>query len=185
MKAIITGLQRECLLLTIRIVSFPGPDRSVTQEGLKKYRVSNRRYRNRRIGDFLKELHLTEGRNTGFKKILDALEENGSPKPIFETDDDHSYFISRLFIHKGFLKEEPKRSQKGAKKEPKRSQKEAERSSVILNLLRETPTMTQAMLMDRLKLSRKQVQKDIKELKEQGFLKREGSNRNGRWIVKR
>ena len=44
-----------------------------------------------RIGDFLKELHLTEGRNTGFKKILDALEINGSPKPEFETGDDHSY----------------------------------------------------------------------------------------------
>ena len=41
----------------IEIVSFPGPDRSVTQEGLKRYRVSNRRYRNRRIGDILKELH--------------------------------------------------------------------------------------------------------------------------------
>lgn len=89
----------------IEIVSFPGPDRSVTIEGLKSYRVSNRRYRNRRIGDFLKELHLTEGRNTGFKKILDALEANGSPKPEFETDDARSYFISRLFIHEGFLKE--------------------------------------------------------------------------------
>ena len=82
----------------IEIVSFPGPDRSVTQEGLKRYRVSNRRYRNRRIGDILKELHLTEGRNTGFGKILRALEENGSPKPEFETDEDHSYFISRLFV---------------------------------------------------------------------------------------
>ena len=71
----------------IEIVSFPGPDRSVTMEGLKSYRVSNRRYRNRRIGDFLKELHLTEGRNTGFKKIVDALEVNGSPKPEFETDE--------------------------------------------------------------------------------------------------
>lgn len=100
----------------IEIVSFPGPDRSVTQEGLKHYRVSNRRYRNRRIGDFLKELHLTEGRNTGFKKILDALEANGSPKPEFETDENHSYFISRLFIHEGFLVDENKRSQKGAKK---------------------------------------------------------------------
>lgn len=70
----------------IEIVSFPGPDRSVTIEGLKSYRVSNRRYRNRRIGDFLKELHLTEGRNTGFKKILDALEANSSPKPEFETE---------------------------------------------------------------------------------------------------
>ena len=96
----------------------------MTREGLKNYRVSNRRYRNRRIGDFLKELHLTEGRNTGFKKILNALEANGSPRPEFETDDDHSYFISRLFIHEAFLKKEMKRSQKGAekrsrKKEPK------------------------------------------------------------------
>lgn len=64
----------------IEILSFPGPDRSVTIEGLKSYRVSNRRYRNRRIGDFLKELYLTEGRNTGFKKILDALDANGSLK---------------------------------------------------------------------------------------------------------
>ena len=88
----------------IEIVSFPGPDRSVTIEGLKSYRVSNRRYRNRRIGDFLKELHLTEGRNTGFKKILDALEANGSPKPEFETDEDRSYFITRLFIHEAFVK---------------------------------------------------------------------------------
>lgn len=48
---------------------------------------------------------MTEGRNTGFKKILDALEANGSPKPEFETDEDHSYFISRLFVHEDFLKE--------------------------------------------------------------------------------
>ena len=112
----------------IEIVSFPGPDRSVTQEGLKRYKVSNRRYRNRRIGDILKELHLTEGRNTGFGKIIKALEENGSPKPEFETDDMHSYFISRLFVHEAFLDEkEPKRSQKGAEKEPKRSRKGAEK----------------------------------------------------------
>lgn len=58
-------------------VSFPGLDRSVTIEGLKSYWVSKRKYRNRRIGDFLKKLHLAEGRNIGFKKILDALEANG------------------------------------------------------------------------------------------------------------
>lgn len=90
----------------IEIVSFPGPNRSVTIEGLKSYRVSNRRYRNRRIGDFLKELHLTEGRNTGFKKILNALEANGSPKPEFETDEDRSYFITRIFVHERFYEAE-------------------------------------------------------------------------------
>lgn len=88
----------------IEIVSFPEPDCSVTIEGLKCFRVSNHRYRNRRVGDFLKELHLIEGRNTGFKKSLDELETNGSPKPEFETDEDRSYFITRLFIHEAFVK---------------------------------------------------------------------------------
>ena len=87
----------------IEIVSYPGPVYSVTPEQLKDYRVSNRRYRNRRIGEFLKELHLTEGRNTGFKKILDAIKRNGSPLPEFETDKEHSYFISRIFVHPDFI----------------------------------------------------------------------------------
>ena len=95
----------------IEIVSYPGPVYSVTPEQLKDYRVSNRRYRNRRIGEFLKELHLTEGRNTGFKKILDAIKRNGSPLPEFETDKEHSYFISRIFVHPDFISgmEEDKR----------------------------------------------------------------------------
>lgn len=115
----------------IEIVSFPGPDRSVTKEGLKRYKVSNRRYRNRRIGDILKELHLTEGRNTGFGKILRALEENGSPKPEFETDDDHSYFISRLFVHEAFLRAGKKeREQKRAKKEPKKGDEKRSRKKM-------------------------------------------------------
>ena len=134
----------------IEIVSFPGPDRSVTKEGLKRYKVSNRRYRNRRIGDILKELHLTEGRNTGFGKILRTLEENGSPKPEFETDDDHSYFISRLFVHEAFLRAGKKeREQKRAKKEPKKWN--------ILQRMKEEPTVTQVRLMEEFNLTRKQV----------------------------
>ena len=169
----------------------PGPDRSVTQEGLKRYKVSNRRYRNRRIGDILKELHLTEGRNTGFGKILRALEANGSPKPEFETDEDHSYFISRLFVHEAFLKDEDsERNQKGAEKEPKRSQKKepkkgAERKLDILQKLEENPEITQVNLMEEFDLSRKQIQKIIKDLREEGLVERQGSNRNGRWVVKK
>lgn len=58
-----------------------------------------REYRNRRIGDFLKELQLTEGRGTGFPAIYDALEANGSPKPVFETDDDSTYFLTTIPAH--------------------------------------------------------------------------------------
>lgn len=59
----------------------------------------SRRYRNRRIGEFLKELDLTEGRSTGVKKILKAMRTNGSPAPIFDTDEDRSYFLIRLPVH--------------------------------------------------------------------------------------
>jgi ATP-dependent DNA helicase RecG len=45
--------------------------------------------------------------------------------------------------------------------------------------------MTQTGLMEVLGLTRKQIQKAIKELQEEGLLVREGSNRNGRWIVKK
>ena len=55
--------------------------------------------RNRRIGEFLKELDLTEGRSTGVRKILKAMKNNGSPAPIFETDEDRSYFLIRLPVH--------------------------------------------------------------------------------------
>lgn len=55
---------------------------------------------------------------------------------------------------------------------------------MILELLAGNPAMTQTELMKELDLSRKQIQKDIKELREKGILEREGSNRNGRWIVK-
>ena len=171
----------------IEIVSFPGPDRSVTKEGLKRYKVSNRRYRNRRIGEILKELHLTEGRNTGFGKILRALEENGSPKPEFETDDDHSYFISRLFVHEAFLRSGKKeREQKRAKKEPKKGdEKRSRKKWNILQRMKEESTITQVKLMEEFNLTRKQVQKIIKDLREDGLVERQGSNRSGKWMVKK
>ena len=51
------------------------------------------------LGDFLKELHLTEGRCTGVPKIHKAMEANGSPPAIFETDDECHYFLTILPIH--------------------------------------------------------------------------------------
>ena len=88
----------------VTIASYPGPDRSVNLEDLRTGRGVARRYRNRRIGEFLKELNLTEGRGTGIPKILRAIRNNGSPKPVFETDDDRTYFVARFPIHPGALR---------------------------------------------------------------------------------
>ena len=84
------------------VLSFPGPDRSIKLKDLQLGKAVSRRYRNRRIGEFLKELDLTEGRSTGVPKILRVMKANGSPTPVFETDDDHSYFLIRLPVHEGF-----------------------------------------------------------------------------------
>ncbi|WP_178989496.1 RNA-binding domain-containing protein [Winogradskyella schleiferi] len=80
----------------IEILSYPAPVPPVTNKVLEtKKRIVARDYRNRRIGDFLKELRLTEGRGTGFPSIYNAMEENGSPAPTFETDDE-SYVLVTL-----------------------------------------------------------------------------------------
>jgi ATP-dependent DNA helicase RecG len=85
------------------VLSFPGPDRSIRLEDLQAGRAVSRRYRNRRIGEFLKELDLTEGRSTGIPKILRVMKTNGSPAPVFDTDEDRSYFLIRLPVHKKFV----------------------------------------------------------------------------------
>ena len=81
------------------VLSFPGPDRSIRIEDIATGKAVSRRYRNRRIGEFFKELDLTEGRSTGIAKIMRAIQHNGSPQPIFESDADHSYFVVRFPVH--------------------------------------------------------------------------------------
>jgi ATP-dependent DNA helicase RecG len=83
----------------ITITSYPGPDRSISLSNLKAGKLIARRYRNRRIGEFLKELKLTEGRGTGIPKTIRAMVENGSPKPKFETDRKRAFFTAILPIH--------------------------------------------------------------------------------------
>lgn len=73
----------------IKITSFPGIDRSISLDTIEKgERFKSKMYRNRRLGEFLKELDLTEGRSTGIPTIQEGLQRNGSPRATFETDED-------------------------------------------------------------------------------------------------
>lgn len=87
----------------IEITSAPGPDRSIADEDIKNFQMRTRRYRNRRIGDFLKKLHLVEGRNTGIPTALREIKKNGSPLPIFLTDEDRTFFSVIIPIHEAFI----------------------------------------------------------------------------------
>lgn len=168
----------------IEIVSHPGADRSISEEGLRTYRVFNRRYRNRRIGDFLKEMHLTEGRNTGFRKILNALERNGSPAPIFETDPERLSFCTTIFIHPQFLPSHEGRNEgrNGTKNEERKSLSAA-RTERILSAISENPHITMRSLVEELDIPRSAVERILKNLREAGVVRHEGSTKKGRWVV--
>ena len=99
----------------LEILSLPGPDRSISDDDLENRVLISRRYRNRRIGDYLKELKMVEGRNTGIPLILNAMEQNCSDLPIFKTDEDRSYFQVILPIHPVFLKGRDDRLSKNKK----------------------------------------------------------------------
>ena len=124
-------------------------------------------------------MHLTEGRNTGFRKILNALERNGSPAPIFETDPDRLSFCTTIFIHPQFL------SQSGTKDGTKKAapNRRTERVQLILSAIQEDPQVTVRMLVEDLGISKNTILRILKELQENGTIKREGSSRKGRWVV--
>lgn len=119
----ITGSEME-------ITSFPGFAPEITDEDIRNYNIRARSYRNRRIGEFLKELKLIEGRNTGFPNTYQALKENGSEMPIFRMDEQRNYLSVTIPIHRRFLNS--------------RNLKELEYERRVLSALREKPlTLTE------------------------------------------
>lgn len=168
------------------IVSHPGADRSISQEGLREYRVFSRRYRNRRIGEFLKEMHLTEGRNTGFRKIRNALRNNGSPEPIFETDDERTYFATTLFFHPDFVKTGIDDSQNDNENDIENDNvikvlNKNER--VIFEVIRRNPDLSADQIAGLAEVSKSTVSRTIKKLKDKGLIRRSGSDRKGTWVI--
>lgn len=87
----------------VEILSHAGPDRSISDEVIRKAKkLKTRKYRNRRLGDFLKELDLSEGRATGIPTIQKHLRINGSNPAVIETDEDRSFFQLIIPCHEDF-----------------------------------------------------------------------------------
>lgn len=84
----------------MEIISYPGPVPGIDQEHLDGSKsLPPVPARNRRIGEFLKELKLAEGRGTGIPKVRRAMQQNGSAPPRFDFDVARSYFRVTLPAH--------------------------------------------------------------------------------------
>lgn len=163
----------------ISILSHSGPDRSISVEAIRQARaLRSRRYKNRRLGDFLKELGLTEGRATGIPTIQTALEANGSGRATIETDDERTYFLIDIPCHPDFknepfnIKDDSDISIRGLK-------------DILVDVylvVKDHPFETLAQLAERLGIGERAMKARIDNLKKAGFIGRKG-RRNGYWII--
>ena len=88
----------------MEIISYPGPVPGIEMRHLQKGgAVPPVPNRNRRIGEFLKDLRLAERRGTGIPKIRRKMSENGSPDPLFEFDENRTYFRVILPAHPQYV----------------------------------------------------------------------------------
>ena len=167
---------------SIIVYSLAGPMPPITNDDLQKERVLSRNYRNRRIGDFLKELDMTEGRSTGFPKIYRAMRNNGSPDPVFKTDDLNQYFLAELPIHPAFVGDsEEDITQKTTQKT---TQNLTSNQQAILDYIQNNPEATRKDIAEAISdISEDGVKYNLARLQDLGIIKRVGGRKQGYWEI--
>lgn len=187
----------------ITIQNVGGPDRSISAADISRCDILvSRRYRNRRLGEYLKELDMTEGRSTGIPTIQNVLENNGSPRATVITDEDRTFFRITIPCHKAAgniiadivhkdssLKASKRSAQKGAPESALQTALEsalqtAPKSALkIIEQISNNPRATMTDIANLTGYSRRWVAQTIKRLQEQNILKRIGSDKSGHWEI--
>ncbi|MCL2499153.1 MAG: putative DNA binding domain-containing protein [Defluviitaleaceae bacterium] len=160
----------------IKIINHPGPEKTIDMDDLKTGRAIARRYRNRRIGEFLKEIDLSEKKSTGITKILRTLKSNGSPPPEFETNEERDYLIVTIHRHEAFKNNEPVNEI-----ENEIVNERVNRHASILRILEKHPSLTIKQLSEATKISVATLKREMKLLKEGKRIERVGSDKSGYW----
>lgn len=151
----------------INIMNFPGIDRSISEKTIAEgKRFVSRYYRNRRLGEFLKELDLSEGHSSGIPTIQEELENNGSPRAEFFTDEDRRAMRIRIPIHPAFLEADDQVSLSDSyeKATKKLSNKKIEQYDKILKLLNDGEWHKTAEIADNLGLKDTRTKELLKGL---------------------
>lgn len=159
----------------IMIINFPGPDGYMDMEKFAAGKVRARKYRNRRIGEFFKEIDLSEKQGTGIPKILNALSKNGSPKPLFETDERRTYLETIIFIREGF--------DENRKMSDKMSDKEKDRMNIIIMYLEKHYEISSGIAADLLNVENKTASRLLNKAQKCGIVRGEGKNKTKKYVL--
>ena len=179
----------------ISILSFSGPNHTIPMEAVQKgMSLRSRRYRNRRLGEFLKELDLTEGRATGIPTIQEELEANGSPAAMIETDEERTYFLIDIPCHPYFVNKAIAIDSGGVKDGVKSGIKDddvtkdvtkelTDRQIVIVKMIKEDAYVTTYEMSQKTGVVTRTIKRDLEYLQLTGIIIRIGGRKDGHWEV--
>ncbi len=131
----------------------------------------------------MKEVYLTEGRSTGVPTIQEKLRANGSPKAVFETDEDRLAFLVTIPVHEGC---ENRLSFGTSSETGSETSSETPTKTIdkILKTIGERPGITNSELADIFGISLRAVGKHLKNLRDNNLIVRTGSpTYGGGWKI--
>ena len=145
--------------------------------------------RNKAIANIFNQMGLVEAWGSGIKRIFNAAKEYGLPEPKFQEFD--NMFRVELFRNNSMTeaeKEVGKSSEKvrrkfGEESEIIRSYELSDTQKKIVNILLYDKQLSAAKIAEQLGMGSRNIEKNIKKLKEFGILIRHGSPKNGYWEV--
>ena len=171
----------------ITILSFSGPDRSISMEAIKEAQLLKpRRYRNRRLGEFLHELEFTEGRSTGIPTIQDELKRNGSPKARIETNEERSFFMIDIPCREDMIGAVNLQQDKGDATESSQKMQQKVQQKMqqkILDAIKLNPYITTTKMAEEFEVNRATIHRNLVEMKANGVIRRVGPDKGGHWEI--
>ena len=143
--------------------------------------------RNRTIANLFAQMGIVESWGTGIGKIVSAAAENGLKKPEFILIDD----MFRINLYRNALVDKVETvsdsSEKGSEISSEINNNSNltinETQKLILQIIDEDASISAKSIAERLELSSRSVEKNIKKMKDEGILKRIGSPKSGHWEI--
>lgn len=166
----------------MEIMSPGKPPNFVTIENMRHSRYS----RNPRIARALTAFEWVREFNEGVKKIYSDMEEAGLPAPEYELQNGQ---IVKLTLRNDIENRVPRFMDNKPSFIPSRSEginegiKLTQNQSAIIKVVQNSPSSTTKDIKIATGLSESTVYRTMKELRELGVLHREGSRKNGHWVV--
>ena len=167
----------------ISFVNHNRPLPPVTIEALNNNRsFDKRQYLNKELKDMFFSLNLIESYGSGIRRAKDALKNNGSPELKFYPDNDVDNYTNAIMeINKEFFNIK-NTTQETTKETTKENENIVDK---ILALMLENPKITAEQIANNLEnISAEGIRYHIRNLKKLGKIRREGSTKSGKWIVK-